>query len=75
MTRPTISAELAAAYRAVHVAYNCLPTSVQDSIEIDYDGFEGEVDAAVLADDRERVAAAIRPSRQHWLAEFEGAAR
>lgn len=75
MTAPTIRAELAAAYRAISAAYDRLPVDVQNSIEIGYDALEAEVDAATLAEDRERAMRAISAWKRHWLATFEEAGR
>lgn len=75
MTAPSIRTELAAAVRAVNAAYNGLPVSARKQIEIAYDGLDREVDAAILADDRDRADAAIRAWKQHWLGVFEEAAR
>lgn len=70
---PGVGAELAAAVRRVNAAFSRLPTSTQDSIEIRYDGLDREIDAAILAGDRERARRAIRAWRGHWLATFERA--
>lgn len=75
MTPPTIRAELAAAVRAVNVAFYRLPTEAQDRIDATTDPVEAEVDAAVLADDRPRAMRAIAAWKRHWLATFEEAAR
>ncbi len=73
MTAPTIRAELAAAVRAINAGFNRLPAEMQDRIAINYDGLEGEMDAAILAGDRIRALAAIRAWRGHWLDEIERA--
>jgi hypothetical protein len=72
MTAPTIRTELAAAVRAVNAAYSRLPEPARKQIEIHFDGLDREVDAAILADDRERALRAIAAWRQHWLHEFGG---
>ena len=71
MSAPTIRAELATAIRAVNAAFDHLPKSAQDAIEIGFDGLEAEVDAAIVADDRPRALRAITAWRRHWLATFE----
>lgn len=75
MTSSTIRAELAAGIRAVNASFSRLPQRVQDSIVISYDGLDREIEAAILADDRDRADAAIRAWKQHWLATFEAVAR
>lgn len=75
MTAPSIRAEMANAVRKVNAEFGRLPKSVQDTLEIRVDGLDREVDAALLADDRDRAMRAIRAWRGHWLAEFERAAR
>ena len=72
---PTIRAEHAAAIRAVNARFAALPAEVQASIRIGHDSLEDEVNAAIVAGDRPRAEAAIRAWKQHWLAEFERAAR
>lgn len=64
---------MACAVRAVNARFDGLAPSVQSSIEIRFDGLDGEVDAAILAGDRDRALAAIRAWKQHWLREFERA--
>jgi hypothetical protein len=75
VTPLSIRAELAAAYRSISAAYNRLPIEVQDRIEIGYDGLEAEVDASIIAGDRDRALAAIRAWRGYWLDRFEEGAR
>lgn len=72
---PTIRCELAAAVRAINVAYNDLPASVQAGIDVYMDGIEAEIDAAVKAGDRDRALSAIRAWQSYWLDRFERAAR
>jgi hypothetical protein len=69
------TADLAAAVRAVNAGFDRLSAEVQAGIAIAYDGLDRELDAAYVAGDRARAKAAIRAWRQHWLAEFEKAAR
>lgn len=75
MTAPSVRAELAAAVRAVNAAYARLPRPAQDRIDIYTDGIEGEIDAAILAEDRDRALAAIRAWQGYWLDRFARAAR
>lgn len=75
MTAPSIRAELAAAVRRVNLAFGQLPQSVQDSIEIAYDGLDKEIDTSILSGDHDRALAAIRAWRSHWLVVFEEAAK
>jgi hypothetical protein len=74
-TQTSIRAELAAAVRRVNAAYAALPPSVAESIDIAFDGFEAEVDSAILAGDRARALDAIAAWRGYWLDRFEKAAR
>jgi hypothetical protein len=67
VTPPTIRAELAAAVRAVNAAFNRLPVSARKQIDPRTDPVEDEIDAAMLADDRDRALAAIRAWRGYWL--------
>jgi hypothetical protein len=62
---------MAAAVRAVNAAYVSLPEAAQGLIEIGCDGLGAEVDAAILAGDRDRALAAINAWKRHWLATFE----
>lgn len=80
--RPTVSrvpqgvnAALANAVRVVNSRFNRLPRCVQDSIVIEYDGLDREVDAAILSGDRERALAAIEAWKRHWAATFEEASK
>jgi hypothetical protein len=72
---PGVTTELAAAVRKVNAAFYRLPRSTQDAIEIRYDGLDKEIDAAILAGNRDRAQAAIRAWRGRWLREFARAAR
>jgi len=72
---PTIRAELAAAVRAVNVAFYRLPESARTQIDPRIDPAEDEVNAAILADDRERAMAAIRAWRGYWLDRIEQVAK
>lgn len=72
---PGVNAALANAVRVVNARFNRLPRSVQDSIVIEYDGLDREIDAAILSGDRERALAAIGAWQRHWTATFEEAAR
>lgn len=71
----SLRAEIAAAVRSVNASFNRLSKSVQDAIEIGYDGLEVELDAAVASGDRDRALAAIRAWREHWLATFKEAGK
>jgi hypothetical protein len=73
VTVSSIRCELAAAVRAVNAAYGRLPRSIQDGVEIQYDRFEADVDAAIFAGDRDGAARAITAWREHWIGEFEKA--
>ena len=74
MTRlPGISAELAAAIRAVNVAYERCPEPRPDPAG--YEDLDRELDTACAGDDRARASAAIRVWRRHWLSVLEEAAR
>ncbi len=64
----SIRAELAAAVRAVNAAYNRLPENRRPVIA--YDALDRELDAACVADDRERATAVISEWRDHWLSTF-----
>jgi len=75
MTQPSIRTELAAAVRAVNAAFNRLPREAQDALDVTVDGLEGEVDAAILSDDRDRAMRAIRAWRGHWLHRIKEAGR
>lgn len=75
MTPPTIRAELAAAIRRVNAAFNRLSDEAQRQIDPTVDACEAEVDAAILAGDRERALAAIRAWRGNWLDRIERAGR
>lgn len=70
MTEP-IRAQHDAALHEINAAFSRLPQSAQDGIEIARDPLEAEVDAAILADDREGAEAAIRAWRGYWLDRFE----
>jgi hypothetical protein len=72
---PGIRAALLAAQHEVNWAFAHLPTDAQERIDVATDDLEAEVDAAILADDRERAEAAIRAWRDYWHAEFERVAR
>jgi len=71
---PGVRAELAAAVRAVNAAFDRLPVDAQQKVAVAVDGLEAEIDAAILAGDRERAEAAIRAWREHWLETFREAA-
>lgn len=73
--QPTIRAELAAAVRAVNAAFGRLPAEAQDALDVTVDGLEREIDAAVIAEDRERAMRAIRAWRGHWLHRIARAGR
>jgi len=75
MALPGVRAEHAAAVRAVNAAFNRLTPAVQESIEIEHDGLEAEIDTAILAEDRTRALAAIRAWRGHWLGQIKRADR
>jgi hypothetical protein len=71
---PGVRAELAAAVRAVNARFARLPAEVQTRVDVAAtDSLEAEVDAAILAGDRERAERAIAAWRDHWLATFEAA--
>lgn len=72
---PGVNAALANAVRVVNARFNRLPRSVQDSIDIEYDGLDREIDAAILGGDRDRALSAIEAWRRHWTATFEEAGR
>lgn len=75
MSTPTTArAELAAAVRRVNVAFNTLPESVRDSLDLSSPDLEREIDAAILGDDRPRALVAIRAWREHHLQRFREAA-
>jgi len=75
MTAPTIRTELAAAVRAVNAAYNRLSENARTQIDPRTDPVEIEVDAAVLAGDRDRAMDAIRAWRGYWIDRIERVAR
>lgn len=68
---PGIREELAAAVRAVNAAFNRLPATAQDQLDITVDPIEAEVGKAILCEDRPRAEAAIRAWRGYWLDRIE----
>jgi hypothetical protein len=75
VTPTTIRAELAAAVRKVNAEFHRLPAEAQDRLDVRTDPVEAEVNAAMLAGDRDRAMAAIRCWREHWLDRIERATR
>lgn len=72
---PGVNAALANAVRVVNARFARLPKDTQDRIDIGgWDALEADIDAAILAGDRDHALAAIEAWRQHWVATFEEAA-
>lgn len=67
-----IRAELAAAVRAVNASYARLPEPRPDAAP--FGALDDEIDAAILAGDRDRALAAIAAWRGHWLSTFRAPA-
>ena len=70
-----VSSALANAIRQVNAAFNRLPRSSQEAMEIYYDGLDRELDEACASDDRSRALAAIDAWRKHWLGRCERAGK
>lgn len=71
--QPSVRSELAAAVRKVNAAFARLPAEAQGQVDVAVDPVEAEVDAAILAGDRDRAIAAIRAWCGYWLDRIERA--
>lgn len=70
MPLPGVRGALANAVRQVNAQFNRLPKSKQDEIEIGNPELDREIDAAIVAGNRDRALVAITAWRSHWLREF-----
>lgn len=75
MTPPSVRSELAAAVRKVNAEFARLPGDARSQIDPTVDACEAEVNAAILAGDRDRALRAVAAWRDHWLDRIARAGR
>jgi hypothetical protein len=70
-TPPSIRALHAGAVRLVNAKFAALPAEVRESLDLEWDWLDDEIEYALKRDDELRARSAIESFCGHWLRVFE----